>query len=644
MTRESVSSDVHRGESLRRSRSHHPFASYLPEARTSRTSVISSAVLPYLRRLDITDDMLAQPKNPLLTLLLSSTSFLNTKVQDGVSGYPLYTIKTESTVTTISRSDTWGESSKAACIRWPKHVPHQGKSEKGKGTEDVEVQIRGGRSKSADDFLSPATTSSAPRRFKIPGYSHALKWKSAGSSFLCYAASAKGPIAMLEPAVDSAPARLKVFETLHGKHNDRPLAVHQGVSILLLDYLLVSALLLVTNGQERMMARRYEQEPSSAQGSSSSSSSALPRSPSTSSTSALQWRKIMFGEPMYRKRMSTASRQSSSQVPPTPTSAGQMAKIMFGKPIYPTLRRKSSSSDSSFSDDEGNSEDEDLSDSDSELKTEGEGPPEEVVGVPITKPPQQPSRPPSPSAESVFYPLTTTTAPSHTYMDPMFYNEYGVPPVPKIPAQYTSANSSRVPSPITSGSAHNSRRFRELPRPPSHRSQSTPRPRTADGSLSSPVESTVSSVSDHRRPSYDATFLVSPTSYTRTLPIPPPQSPIEPLRPMLPLRHSHSSGRPLNSRYRDKRTSQYSQRTLPPTPAQPKRCFGDLTDWLSSPDSDWSSSGPSTSRGRGRPDSILSVDCPPPAYNSAEFNRGTTISSTWPTSPFPPASSSETNI
>jgi hypothetical protein len=204
MTRESVSSDVHRGESLRRSRSHHPFSSYLSEARTSRTSVIPSAVLPYLRRLDITDDMLAQPKNPLLTLLLSSTSFLNTKVQDGVSGYPLYTIKTENTLTTISRSDTWGESSKVAHIRWPKHVPHQGKSEKGKGTEGVELQMRGGRTKSADDFLSPATTPryapfkqrsqlrrsyslaihSAPRRFKIPGYSHALKWKSAGSSFL----------------------------------------------------------------------------------------------------------------------------------------------------------------------------------------------------------------------------------------------------------------------------------------------------------------------------------------------------------------------------------------------------------------------------------------------------------------------------
>ncbi|KAI3609602.1 hypothetical protein WG66_001267 [Moniliophthora roreri] len=643
MTRESVSpfDDDHRGGSLRRSRSHHPFSSYLSEARSSRTSVISSA-LPYLRRLDITDDMSAQSKNPLLTLSLSSPSFLDSKVQDDMSSYALYTIKTEGTVTTISRSDKWGDILKTAVIKWPKHISSKGKGGKGKGTEEVELQIRGGRMKSADDFLSSATMLSAPRRFKIPGYSHALKWKAVGSSFLCFAASAKGPIAILEPAVDAAPPRLKVFETLHDKYDARPMAVHQGVSVLLLDYLLVSALLLVTDIQEWTMVR-----PSSAQGASGSSPNTGPASASMSSASTLQWRKIMFGEPIYKKRLSTASRQSSSQVPPTPTSADQMAKIMLGKPIYPTLQRRASSSDSSFLDDD--SED-DLSDSDSDVKTDAEEHSEEVIGVKVARTSQRPSRPPSPSAESVFYPLTTTTAPSHTYLDPMFYNEHNIPPVPKIPARYaSSSNSSRIPSPVTPGPAiHNSRRFRELPRPPSHRSQSTPRPRTADGSLSSPVESTVSSVSDYRRPSYDASFLVSPTSYTRTLPVPPPQSPIEPLRPALPLRHSQSSGRPLNSRYRDKRVSQYSQRTLPPTPMQErrntsKRCFGDLTDWLSSPEEAWPGPQPSTSR--TRPESILSVDCPPPAYNSIEFNSGTTIPSTWPVSSLPPpASSPETNI
>ncbi|EEB99461.1 hypothetical protein MPER_00863, partial [Moniliophthora perniciosa FA553] len=53
--------------------------------------------------------------------------------------------------------NTWEDVSKPAVITWPKHVSSKGKAGKGKSTEEVELQIRGGRTKSADAFLSPAT-------------------------------------------------------------------------------------------------------------------------------------------------------------------------------------------------------------------------------------------------------------------------------------------------------------------------------------------------------------------------------------------------------------------------------------------------------------------------------------------------------
>ncbi|KAL0581911.1 hypothetical protein V5O48_000141 [Marasmius crinis-equi] len=432
------------------------------------------------------------------------------------------------------------------------------------------------------------------------------------------------------------------------------MAVHRGVSLLLLDYLLVSALLLVTDLQEWLVIRKFEGE--------GESSSSGPKSASVASTSALQWRKILYGEPLYPKRMSTSS--STNQPPATPTSAQQMAKIMFGKPLYPSLRTASSDSSLSFSD-----EFDSASESESESETEDPipvGEEEEETGVQVVKP----SRPPSPSAESVCYPLTTSTAPTHTYLDPLFYNEYSVPPVPKIPEQYASANSSLASSPVTRGSGPSSglgargggsRRLRELPRPPSsfsqsHRSQSTPRPRTADSAIHSSPSSPASDY--QRRPSYDASAFIVPSTPLRMLPVPPPTSPIDPTahsHPRAPsLRHSQSSGRPLTSRYRDrehmlvKRESQYSNRTLPPTPSTmhyPKRSLGDLSEWWPGPhpsssvglvrvasESDrgteqGSLRGSQRERGRNR-DSLLEIGAmenPPPAYNSIDFTDSTGV-------------------
>lgn len=169
----------------------------------------------------------------------------------------------------------------------------------------------------------------------------------------------KGPIATLDLAVESVPPRLKVFETLHDKHDTRPMLVHAGVSVLLLDYLLVTALLLVTDVQEWMLVEKYEGQdsifpsPATAYGSDNGS----PRSPVGTSTSASQWRKIVYGEPLFPKRAPNPM-QSTSELVPNPTSPEQMAKIIYGEPIYPTLRTPSPALSGTDSDEDDEADDE----------------------------------------------------------------------------------------------------------------------------------------------------------------------------------------------------------------------------------------------------------------------------------------------
>ncbi|KAL0564840.1 hypothetical protein V5O48_017197 [Marasmius crinis-equi] len=651
------SSDPH---SLRRSHSHHPFTpEYRSESRVSRSSIIPSVVLPYFRRLDISDnDMSAQPTDdPLLTLTLSSASFLDSTAHEAQSSFPLYNIKTEGILTEVSRSNDWGTTTQAASIKWPKQLPEHKSKGKHKSSDDAQLQVRGGRWKSLESFLSQ----SPPRKFAIPGYSHSFKWKSVGSTYWCVAASAKGPIAIFEPAVDGSHPKLIVYKTLHDKFDNRPMGIYRGVSLLLLDYLLVSALLLVTDLQEWMTVRKLEGDGES---SSSGSKSAL-----VASTSALQWRKILYGEPLYPKPMPASS--STNQPPATPTSARHIAKIMFGKPLYPSLQTASSDSSLSFSDVSDSA-----SGSENESETEDPIPAGEEVaetGVQVAKL----SEPPSPSAESVSYPLTTSIAPTHTYLDPLFYNEYSVPPVPKIPEQYASAKSSLASSPVTRGPGPSSwfgargggsRRLRELPRPPSlfsrsHRSQSTPRPRTADSAIPSSLSNPASDY--QRRPSYDASAFIIPLTPSRMLPVPPRMLPVPPptspidstthshLRPPS-LEHSPSSGRPLSSRYRDREhmhvtgESQHPNQVLLPTLSTvhyPKRSLGDLSEWWPGPHPSSSvglvrvvsESDKGTERGslkgsqrerrrdRDSISEISSTKTPPPAYNSIDFTDSTGV-------------------
>jgi len=162
--------------------------------RPSRASIVPSELL---RRLDI-NDMPPPSKAPLLTFKLSHSSFLDAHVKDDLSRSPLYHISTQCSTTTITRSDPWDGPTTTAAIRWSPSPKSKGK---GRDIDGVQISIRQGRWKPVDEFLRPSSVlrsvvllflsfgayhllfSSSPSKFKIPGYSHALKWKAVGTSF-----------------------------------------------------------------------------------------------------------------------------------------------------------------------------------------------------------------------------------------------------------------------------------------------------------------------------------------------------------------------------------------------------------------------------------------------------------------------------
>jgi hypothetical protein len=123
-----------------------------------RSSVLAS-VVPKLRRLDSRDDMQTQQKSPLLTLTLSSPSFLDSVVHDNFSDVPLYVIKTLGPSSTIERADLRGEvhpRTATANIKWPKAAPASSK-----GVSDgTLIQLRGARWKGCESLL---------RRGALPG-------------------------------------------------------------------------------------------------------------------------------------------------------------------------------------------------------------------------------------------------------------------------------------------------------------------------------------------------------------------------------------------------------------------------------------------------------------------------------------------
>ncbi|KAF7361615.1 hypothetical protein MVEN_00504700 [Mycena venus] len=280
-------------------------SSRLPDLRppnSARASVFSNLSTALRRTETNSDDMPAHHKSVLVTLKLSSLSFLDSVVKDDASRDPLYVIRTKGTSTSVHRNDPWDGLTKTAEIKWPKVIPTKGKT---KETLGVLVQMSDGRWQSGDTILKPGTMLSAPPKFTIPNFPHSMKWKRVGSAYWCTTSSVKGPIATFHPAVEGVPPRIKVYETLHDKYDSRPILVHNGVSVLLIDHLIITAMLLVTDVQDWMLVQKYEGDdvaPPVLPPLASTSTDLFDTPPQSAPASNSQWRKILYGEPIFPKR------------------------------------------------------------------------------------------------------------------------------------------------------------------------------------------------------------------------------------------------------------------------------------------------------------------------------------------------------
>ncbi|KAJ6498992.1 hypothetical protein C8R45DRAFT_99960 [Mycena sanguinolenta] len=563
-------------------------SSRLPDLRpphASRASSVLSNVLPGLQRTEpIPDETPALHKSVLVTLKFSSLSFLDSEVKDDASRDSLYVIRTTGTSTRVMRNDPWDGLTKTAEIKWPKVIPTKGKI---KETLGVLVQMSDGRWQSGDTILKPGTMLSAPPRFNIPNFPHSMKWKRVGSAYWCTTSSVKGPIATFHPAVEGVPPRIKVYETLHDKHDSRPILVQNGVSVVLIDHLIITAMLLVTDVQDWMLVQKYEGEESTVPilpPLASTSTDLFDTPPQSAPASASQWRKILYGEPIFPKRYPNSRSASTTDLTaPVPTSSKQMAKILYGEPIYPSLSSPVTSNWESDDDDEVDVEDEE-----GEYRAQRDSANSSAnSSLPSPAMPATP-RVESPISESIFYP--SARPPSHGYVDPSYYGE-DVPPVPQIPAQYASSVSSTSRGATPPDSAR-LRVRRELPLPPPTPVTESSPSRHTHRSQSTPPREVPTDPFGRRRPS-EPLFLAASSSSASASPstpsVPSPRPAPPPLTPIRTLTRSQSmklrpqrqlptpptpteatSDSLSRSETRSsRRSSQYSQRSLPVPPGAP---------------------------------------------------------------------------
>lgn len=134
------------------------FAGRLRPSVSSKSSV--------LRRFKSADSTAPeQPEShPLMTLRLSSPSFLDSVVHDGSSDNPLYVIDTDDNVTKVRRSDPKGFIN-VSRVRWPAGIQKLS-SRKIKDLAGVEVAFGKGTWKPANEFLG--TSYGSFSRFVFP--------------------------------------------------------------------------------------------------------------------------------------------------------------------------------------------------------------------------------------------------------------------------------------------------------------------------------------------------------------------------------------------------------------------------------------------------------------------------------------------
>ena len=68
--------------------------------------------------------------------------------------------------------------------------------------------------------------------------------------FQCTTETVRGPVAILEPAMQRAPPQLKILDPLFRVGSSRPQRMHNGLALSLLDFLLVTAMILLTPNDE----------------------------------------------------------------------------------------------------------------------------------------------------------------------------------------------------------------------------------------------------------------------------------------------------------------------------------------------------------------------------------------------------------
>ncbi|KAL1723854.1 hypothetical protein EV715DRAFT_245418 [Schizophyllum commune] len=595
----------------------------------SRTSILP-AVLPHLRR--SIEEPTTAPKGALLTLQLSSHHMLDSLVHDEASDQAVYSIQTTGPSTTITRSDHWDETT-AADIRWPKTLP-LGKGQEGTG---VRVQMNGRDWQPGDSLLRSGSRSNRTHKFNIPGYSQCLKWRPQSGAYWCTTASVKGPIAIFEPATATTAPKLVVYETLRDKYDSRSRNEHGGVSILLLDYLIATALLLVTDVQDWMVVRKYEgptldvAPPEGLDG-----ETEMPHSHATSNR---QWRKIIFGEPLYRKRSLSADSLSSSTpsdtVPTSPVLDDPVDIPPDGNPLNsPTVEQ-----------------------ADESQADTTQPPTPEVEASPVQTRPSSlvldfdlpaaatarpsPQAPPSPSAESICYPLANASAPAHMYLDPAFYGENDTPSVTSMSSDQGSPTSiTRLERSISvpGRRAGGGLAIRELPTPPrepappldpSVWTPSPISPSTDTSDLMTFVRgpSSASSIRPSTAPGLADVPPLSPLPRTtgasniRRLPQVPAPGPAEPLPDILHLRHRTQLDDNVVPVPREKRSSaplQIRTLPLPPTPTATSAAVPHMPgpDPYKDEDAEWMRALTMNARPSAPRVRTSLYDAPPPAYST----------------------------
>ncbi|THH28385.1 hypothetical protein EUX98_g5809 [Antrodiella citrinella] len=234
------------------------------------------------------------PPTPLVSLRLSGPSFLDVVIRDRADKEPVYIIETVSDSTLIYRLDTTTDNAhKVATVQWPNSVI------KSKTKSGRTIQMADGRWRDAEDLLKLGPLGSvATRKFSIPHYPHQMKWKLIpGGHFYCTTAGANGPFAVLDSAVLNAPARLSVFHNCLEDNETRHQENYKGVPVMLLDYLVVTAMLLGTDVQE------WLDRPQNVDG--------TVRIPGSSAHSVQKWLAIIHNEPLPASPVSPAETTAS---------------------------------------------------------------------------------------------------------------------------------------------------------------------------------------------------------------------------------------------------------------------------------------------------------------------------------------------